>query len=931
MSLGVLNNLSAMYAENSLNNTNNSLQTVLQQLSSGSRINSGADDAAGLSLVNGLQANATALAQSQTNATEGVNLLTVADGALSQVTSLLNRAVTLATEASNGTLNGSQDLAANQEYQSILSEINNIGATTTYNQERVFGSNTSIYTGDSSTQGASINQLNIRSLSSSNVGDTNGLMAYSNGTNNVFVDLSTSGKNAAVTDTLGSTTQTTTISVSYLTSGANGAAVQASASISVGAGTNYANTAQGLISAINNAGLGVTATFGTAADAGTAATATAIAANDTNNALLTSGTDTGIIISGAGVGVNNSTSAAGYNNGAGVVGALTVSGSADTLGGTLNIVGTDGVSHSIILGTANSTDTLANLASTINAAGYGVTAAVNTSAATNAAGTFATGTLLTLTSSDSQVSISGSNITDAQSPTAITLGAASVAGGAAGAVGYVPGTITVNNSTDTVTGILNVTPAAAATTPAAVNLNLGGQTLAQIEANFNGSGSFNWSTYGLTASLNAAGTTLTLTENVANGGSGQDPVLATATGSLLQDHAAATGTNPLIVNQTAVFTAATTAGTALGTVSVTNANDALTSGTLKITDYTGATNTVNLGTAGSTDNLNDLAYYINHTMDGGSATSFLAAAVNSAGTQLTITNTHAAAAGVANDMMYGTGVTSTLSLTDTPTASGTASATTLGVVALTPGSSASTALAGALALGTETITLGTAATTSTPGTATLSELAQTINTGNYGVSATLNTAGTAMTLTSPDSANINITPTPSAAATMISFSTPNQGEISSSYYSIGISGSVEDTSTGANTTTALTKGLSADGNGSTGVATISYSDAAGASLAATDLSNSTDAQSALTALNSAISDLAAQDGYLGAQINTLNAVSSVTSTQQQNVIGAQNAVQATDYAMASSNLSKYEILSQTGIAALAQANSLQQEVIKLLQ
>ena len=931
MSLGVLNNLSAMYAENNLNNTNNSLNKTLQQLSSGSKINSGADDAAGLSLVNGLQANATALVQSQTNATEGVNLLTVADGALSQVTSLLNRAVTLATEASNGTLNGSQDLAANQEYQSILSEINNIGATTTYNQERVFGSNTSIYTGDSSTQGASINQLNIRSLSSSNVGDTNGLMAYSNGTNNVFLDLSTSGKNAAVTDTLGTTTQTTTISVSYLTSGANGAAVQASASISVGAGTNYANTAQGLISAINNAGLGVTATFGTAADAGTAATATAIAANDTNNALLTTGSDTGIIISGAGVGVNNNTAAAGYNNGAGVIGAITVAASADTLGGTLNVVGSDGVSHSIILGTANSTDTLANLASTINAAGYGVTAAVNTSAATNAAGTFATGTLLTLTSADSQVSVSGSNITDAQNPTAITLGAASVAGGAAGAVGYVPGTITVNNSTDTLTGILNVTPAAAATTPAAVNLNLGGQTLAQIEANFNGSGSFNWSTYGLTASLNAAGTTLTLTENVANGGSGQDPVLATATGSLLQDHAAATGTNPLIVNQTAVFTAATTAGTALGTVSVTNANDALTSGTLKITDFTGTTNTINLGTAGSTDNLNDLAYYINHTMDGGSATSFLAAAVNSAGTQLTITNTHAAAAGVANDMIYGTGVTSTLSLTDTPTASGTASATTLGVVALTPGSSASTALAGSLALGTETITLGTAATTSTPGTATLSELAQTINAGNYGVSATLNTAGTAMTLTSPDSANISITPTPSAAATMISFSTPNQGAISSSYYSVGISGSVEDTSTGANTTTALTKGLSADGNGSTGVATISYSDAAGQSLAATDLSNSIDAQSALTSLNAAISDLAAQDGYLGAQINTLNAVSDVMSTQQQNVIGAQNAVQATDYAMASSNLSKYEILSQTGIAALAQANSLQQEVIKLLQ
>jgi len=68
----VLNNLSAIYAENNLNKTSTSLQTVLQQLSSGSKINSGADDAAGLSLVNGLEANSTALTQSETNATEGV-------------------------------------------------------------------------------------------------------------------------------------------------------------------------------------------------------------------------------------------------------------------------------------------------------------------------------------------------------------------------------------------------------------------------------------------------------------------------------------------------------------------------------------------------------------------------------------------------------------------------------------------------------------------------------------------------------------------------------------------------------------------------------------------------------------------------------------------------------------------------------------------
>jgi flagellin len=112
---------------------------------------------------------------------------------------------------------------------------------------------------------------------------------------------------------------------------------------------------------------------------------------------------------------------------------------------------------------------------------------------------------------------------------------------------------------------------------------------------------------------------------------------------------------------------------------------------------------------------------------------------------------------------------------------------------------------------------------------------------------------------------------------------------------------------------------------------MSYSDGAGQSLSASDLSNQTDAESALTSINQAITDVAAQDGYIGAQINTLNSVSSVLSTQQENVISAQNAVQATDYAMATSNMSKYEILSQTGIAALAQANSIQQEVTKLLQ
>ena len=764
MSLGVLNNISAIYAENNLNKTSSSLSTVLNQLSSGSKINSGADDAAGLSLVNGLQANQQALTQSATNATEGVGLLTVADGALSQVTSLLNRAVTLATEASNGTLNSTQDMAANQEYQSILSEISNIGKTTTYNQETVFGSKTNIYTGDSSTSGSSINSLNIRSLSSSNVGDTSGAMSYTSGADNVFINLSKGGNNASVNDSLGTAATTTTIAVNYMTKGSNGSAVSATANISVGAGTSYANTAQGLISAINNSGLGLTASFGTAKQAGTTAVAAAAAAETSSGG---GATDTGIIISGANIGVNSTGS-----DGTGEVGTLTVAASGDALSGTLSIVGSDGATHNVTLGTANSTDNIANLASTINAAGYGVTAAVDVS-----------GKVLTFTSAASNVSVSGTNIQD-------SVHAASVA---------------------------TLTPA----------------TLAPA-----------------------------------------------TTGSI-------------------------------GTLTTTNATDLL-SGSITINGEHGVNHTFTLGTSGSTDTLANLANTINAfntangvnfgvAVTGGTTLTFTATAVVGA------TETPSISGTITSVVAAGTPTAD--SLTGIPTASGTAQSTTLGTV--------KTDASG------NTLTFGTGGSEGTfTETGDMAKDVASINAGKYGVTATLNSAGTAFTLSS---ANSSMTVADSVAANYTAAPTT-----SAQYYSIGISSvaGVTDTSTNGGTANV---GIVGDSNGSGGVATISYSDSAGTDLSNTDLSSQSDAQAALTALNAAISNVAAQDGYIGAQINTLNSVSSVLSTQSENVTSAQNAVQATDYASATSAMSKYEILSQTGIAALAQANSVQQEVTKLLQ
>jgi flagellin len=919
------------------------LQTVLQQLSSGSRINSGADDSAGLSLVNGLQANSTALTQSKTNATEGVGLLEVADGALSQVTSLLDRAVTLATEASNGTLNSSQEAAANEEYTSILSEINNIGSTTTYNQEQVFaGKTVAIYTGDSSTKGSSINELNISTLSESCVGDTDGRMSYSTGQDNVFIDLSTSAKNASVNDSLNAS-GATSITVSYLT-GSSSSTTTATATISVGSGTNYQNTAQGLISAINDAGLGITASFGTAANAGTAATSTAAAADETNSALGTGPTDTGIIISGTGVGVN-STGA----DGAGEVGTLTVSQSTDTLGGTLTVVGSDGTSHAITLGTANSTDTLANLASTINSAGYGVTAAVNASSVTGQNGaTHAAGTVLTFTTANSTVTVNTANAADTQaSTTALTMGATS---GVADTAGYVLGSFTAGSATDTLTGILSftnmasTTPVVAATT---TDFNLNGGTLSSIFG-AGGTASSYLTAAGITATLTNNNTVVTFTQTATNTGTAGQTSAAVGVVSAVQDSAA---TGSAVVKQTAAVAIGTAAATSFGTITATNANDTFNSGTITITGGGGVSHALTLGIAGSTDNLVDLAKTIN------GETGAVTATLDSTGTILTLATT--AALTTAVPTITSSSVSSTLALSGTPTVAGTSSSTVLGTLALptnsTNSGSSSDTLSGTLTFGTESITLGTS--TGSAKTDTMADLAATINAGTYGVKATLNSAGTAITFTSADSDNATAsTVLPSTAAansttslpyltsaydhslnggtqaitTDLTFTKANNNVTSSAYYSIGISSvaGITDVSTGGGTGTV---GMSADSDGASGIATTSYSDAAGISLASTSLLSTSDAETALTDLNVAITDVAAMDGYIGAQINTLNSVSSVLTTQQENVTSAQNAIQATDYAAATSAMSKYEILSQTGIAALAQANSVQQEVTKLLQ
>jgi flagellin len=152
MSLSILNNIASLAAQNQLAVTGGNLQKTLFRLSSGSRINSGADDAAGLAIADGLQANVTGLVQSARNANDGIGQLQVADGALSQVTTLLNRAVTLATESATGTVSNQQRTALDAEFTAIKAEVDRIGSTTNFNGTQVFtASSQSIFLSDSVT------------------------------------------------------------------------------------------------------------------------------------------------------------------------------------------------------------------------------------------------------------------------------------------------------------------------------------------------------------------------------------------------------------------------------------------------------------------------------------------------------------------------------------------------------------------------------------------------------------------------------------------------------------------------------------------------------------------------------------------------------------------------------------------------------------
>ncbi|WP_312572677.1 lateral flagellin LafA [Stutzerimonas balearica] len=143
MALSIHTNYSSLVTQTNLSKTNNALGTNQQRLGTGLRINSAADDAAGLQIATRLNAQSRGMAVAMRNTNDAVSLLQTAEGAFSEMTDILQRMKDLATQGANGT-NSADDLDSLQaEYDQLAEEMANIMDNTSYAGEKLFSKDNS--------------------------------------------------------------------------------------------------------------------------------------------------------------------------------------------------------------------------------------------------------------------------------------------------------------------------------------------------------------------------------------------------------------------------------------------------------------------------------------------------------------------------------------------------------------------------------------------------------------------------------------------------------------------------------------------------------------------------------------------------------------------------------------------------------------------
>nr|HPJ27064.1 flagellin [Synergistaceae bacterium] len=140
----VYHNIPALFAYNALNATNNSLQKSINKLSTGLRINSAADDAAGLAISEKMRAQINGLDKAVMNSEDGISMIQTAEGALNETHSILQRMRELSVQAANDTLTNQDRSYIQLEVDQLTEEIDRISTTTQFNKKKLLDGSASV-------------------------------------------------------------------------------------------------------------------------------------------------------------------------------------------------------------------------------------------------------------------------------------------------------------------------------------------------------------------------------------------------------------------------------------------------------------------------------------------------------------------------------------------------------------------------------------------------------------------------------------------------------------------------------------------------------------------------------------------------------------------------------------------------------------------
>ncbi len=314
MALMVNTNIAALNAQRNLGKTGGDLNVSLQRLSSGLRINSAKDDAAGLAISNRMTAQIRGLNQSIRNANDGVSLAQTAEGALSEASNLLQRMRELALQSANSSNSASDRTALNAEVNQLKTEIDRIASQTTFNGLKILDGS---YTNQTFQVGANANQTISVSISGA---ATTSLANYT-----VTGSTNDNQQGTGSTKAASTTTATGTIAAQELTlSGPTGTST---ATVS-----STGDSAYTVASSVN----ALTGSTGIKATATTTATLSGLTANGTVTLTVGSGSTTSTI-SAAVTTTDLSALATAINNVTGTTGVA-----ASASGGTLTLTQADG-------------------------------------------------------------------------------------------------------------------------------------------------------------------------------------------------------------------------------------------------------------------------------------------------------------------------------------------------------------------------------------------------------------------------------------------------------------------------------------------------------------------------------------------------------------------------------------------------------------